>query len=93
VGLPGLPLLAPISVSDGLLDVVVIQNMNFLSLLQRPINADEQGELTRMVRHWQVREATVATDPVEIIIGDGEVWGETPFSARVLPAAMRVIVP
>lgn len=93
VGLPGLPLLSQISVSDGLLDVVVVQNMNFLSLLRRPISADEADEQARMVRHWQVREATVATEPIETIIGDGEVWGETPFTARVLPAAIRVVVP
>lgn len=93
VGLPGLPLLTRISVSDGLLDVVIVQNLNFFSLLRRPISGDEAAERAQMVRHWQVREVTIATDPPESIIGDGEVWGETPFSARVLPGVMRVIVP
>lgn len=46
-----------------------------------------------MVRHWQAREITVSTDPVQTLIGDGEVWGETPFTATVLPAALRVVVP
>jgi diacylglycerol kinase (ATP) len=93
VGLAGLPLLSEISVSDGLLDVVIVQNLNFLSLLRRPIGHHEAAERVQMVRHWQVREVTIATDPPESIIGDGEVWGETPFSARVLPGAIRVIVP
>lgn len=93
VGLPGLPLLARISVSDGLLDVVIVQNLNFLSLLRRPLSGDEEAARAQMVRHWQVRAVTVTTDPPEAIIGDGEVWGETPFSARVLPGVMRVVVP
>ncbi len=93
VGLPGLPLLARISVSDGLLDVVIVQNLNFLSLLRRPLSGDEEAARAQMVRHWQVRAVTVATDPPEAIIGDGEVWGETPFSAQVLPGVMRVVVP
>lgn len=93
VGLPGLPLLSEISVGDGLLDVVIVQNLNFLSLLRRPVSGDEAAERSKMVRHWQVREVTIATDPPESIIGDGEVWGVTPFSARVLPGVMRVIVP
>lgn len=93
VGLPGLTMLSPISVSDGLLDVVVVQSLNFLALLRRPDSGDEAAERIRMVRHWQVREVTVATDPPESIIGDGEVWGETPLSARVLPGVMRVVVP
>lgn len=93
VGLAGLPLLSRISVSDGLLDVVIVQNLNYLSLLRRPVSADDEAARAQMVRHWQVRAVTVATDPPEMIIGDGELWGETPFSAHVLPGMMRVIVP
>ncbi len=96
VGMAGLPLLAKISISDGLLDVVVVQSLNFLSMLRRPISVNEQAERERMVRHWQAREVTVTTaeaDAPESIIGDGEVWGETPFTAHILPGAMRVIVP
>jgi YegS/Rv2252/BmrU family lipid kinase len=93
VGMAGLPLLSKISISDGLLDVVIVQNLNYLSMLRRPVNADELAERERMVRHWQAREVTVTAAEPESIIGDGEVWGETPFSAHVLPGAMRVIVP
>jgi diacylglycerol kinase (ATP) len=93
VGLPGLPLLSEISVSDGLLDVVVVQNLNFLSLLRRPVSHDEEAERRQMVRHWQAREVTIVTDPPEAIIGDGEMWGATPVSARVLPGVVRMVVP
>jgi YegS/Rv2252/BmrU family lipid kinase len=93
VGVPGLPLLSRISISDGLLDVVIVQNLNFLSLLRPNTSADESAERDLMVRHWQAREITISTDPVQTLIGDGEVWGETPFTATVLPAALRVVVP
>jgi diacylglycerol kinase (ATP) len=92
-GIPGLPLLSRISVSDGLLDVVIVQNLNFLSLLRQPVSAATETARAQMVRHWQVREVTVATEPSEVLIGDGEVWGETPFSAQVLPGVIRVVVP
>lgn len=92
-GIPGMPLLSRISVSDGLLDVVIVQNLNFLSLLRQPVSASTEAARAQMVRHWQVRQVTVATEPAEVLIGDGELWGETPFSAQVLPGVMRVVVP
>ncbi|MFV9503760.1 MAG: YegS/Rv2252/BmrU family lipid kinase [Oscillochloridaceae bacterium umkhey_bin13] len=93
VGVPGLPMLSQISVSDGLLDVIVIQNLNFLSLLRRNVNEDEAAQLSQMVRHWQARSIKVSTPEPEMIIGDGELWGDTPFTAEVLPGALRLIVP
>ncbi|WP_129675219.1 YegS/Rv2252/BmrU family lipid kinase [Candidatus Chloroploca sp. Khr17] len=93
IGIAGLPLLSRISISDGLLDLVIVQNLNYLSLLRHNVSADEAAERNKMVRHWQAREITVTTEPTETLIGDGEVWGETPFTAKVLPGAVRVIVP
>ncbi len=90
IGFAGLPLLRNVSVSDGLLDVIVVQNLNFISMLRRNVSEDEKRH---MVRHWQVREATVAIDPPQPIIGDGEVWEDTPFTAQIMPGAVRVIVP
>jgi hypothetical protein len=37
--------------------------------------------------HWQVREATLEADPVQHVSGDGDVWGETPITVRVLSRA------
>jgi len=93
IGVAGMPLLSRINISDGLLDVVVVQNLNFFSLLQQPGTRNEQAVQDRMVQRWQVREVTVETQNPQTVVGDGEVWGETPFSAKVLPGAVRVIVP
>jgi diacylglycerol kinase family enzyme len=43
--------------------------------------------------HWQAREITIEADPPQHVIGDGELWGETPISLKVLPQAVRFLVP
>ena len=45
----------------------------------------------------QARKITIDADPPQHVIGayssDGELWGETPISAKVLPQAVRFVVP
>ncbi len=89
IGLPGLPMLTDISVSDGLLDVVVLKSTGFLAYLANPA-ATVANE---MVQHWQVREVTVATEQPAAVQADGELWDDTPFTATVVPSAARIIVP
>ena len=89
-GLSDYPILSNISVSDGLLDVVIVQNLDFLSMLRDRNRTDEQHQF---IRHWQAREATIATETPQTVVGDGEIWGDTPFTARVVPSAVRIIVP
>jgi len=76
---------------DGLLDVVVVQ-------------ADSFGQSVRAV--WDLlrsadtfvgfargREIRVETDPVQPVQLDGEPGGVTPFTATVVPGAIRILVP
>ena len=39
------------------------------------------------------REIRVETDPVQPVQLDGEPGGETPFTASVVPGAIRIMVP
>ena len=39
------------------------------------------------------RVVTVETDPVRPVQLDGEAAGETPFTAEILPGALRILVP
>lgn len=89
LGLPGLPMLSDISVSDGLLDVVVLRTGSFLAYLANPASNDP-GEA---VKHWQAREITVATPEPAPTQMDGELTDDTPFTAKVVPAAVKIIVP
>lgn len=93
MGVAGLSLVPNVSISDGLLDVIVMHGLDPLSLASalgsiadRPLDADR-------LHHWQAREITIATDPPQAVIGDGEAWGETPITVKVLPGAARVVVP
>ncbi|HYL20640.1 MAG TPA: diacylglycerol kinase family protein [Gemmatimonadales bacterium] len=92
---PFLRLRADIAPDDGWLDVLVLRAEGvfqslaaFLELVRRPVNGTRQL--------WFGRGRTVA---VEVLEGppqpmqlDGEPWGQAPFEARLLPAALSVIV-
>ena len=93
MGVRGLNLVPGVSISDGLLDVVVIHGLDPLSLasalgsiMDTPLGPDR-------FHHWQAKEITIATDAPQAVIGDGEAWGETPVTMKVLPGAVRVIGP
>jgi YegS/Rv2252/BmrU family lipid kinase len=80
-----------VSVSDGLLDVIVVRDASVGSLvavgdqiLGRKPNPDD-------VKHWQGREIKIECDPPQTVQGDGEIWDPTPVSARVLPGVLPVL--
>jgi diacylglycerol kinase (ATP) len=86
-----------ISPYDGLLDVIVMRADSFgegvravWELLWEGVNdSGRQG----YVGYAQGREVRVETSPVEPVQLDGEPGGETPFTATVVPAAIRVLMP
>jgi diacylglycerol kinase family enzyme len=86
--------LAPnISVSDGLLDVVVIRGTDLGSLLSAAASMVAGNEDAEPLLHWQVREVTVHADPPQSVQGGGEIIGPTPVSARIIPHAVSGVVP
>jgi diacylglycerol kinase (ATP) len=93
MGVRGLSLAPNISVSDGLLDVIIMHGLDPLSLASALGSiADKPLDPTKF-HHWQAREFTIATDPPQTVIGDVEEWGETPITMKVLPGAARIIAP
>ncbi len=90
LGLPGWSLTKKIDVSDGLLDVVLIQQVNIGSLLEVAANALGVRE---PLNHWQVKEVSVKTDVPQTVECDGEIIEPTPLTASIIPQAIRVIVP
>jgi diacylglycerol kinase (ATP) len=90
LGLPGVTLNAKMDISDGLIDVVLIAAERIGAILQ--VAASAAG-LTELINHWQVREVTVEAEPSQTVEVDGEIVDPTPFTARVLPHAVRVVVP
>lgn len=94
VGQGDLTLSPTISVSDGQLDVVVLRKKEISSLLSI-VKDVVTGEVPAFdeVLLFSGREIEVESTPAQEVQADGEVLGTTPVRARVVPAAVRVIVP
>jgi YegS/Rv2252/BmrU family lipid kinase len=94
LGGAGITMSSAVSVRDGLLDVFVLQQANLASLVSLTRDVLTQTEpTTAALQHWQGREITLVAEPNQTIQADGEVLGQTPITATVLPGAVRVIVP
>lgn len=93
MGIEGLSLAPNISISDGLLDVICVYNLDFASLssvIKSITSVDLDPE---NFHHFRAREVTIASDPPQPIVGDGEKWGKTPVTISLLPGAIDVITP
>jgi YegS/Rv2252/BmrU family lipid kinase len=87
-----LPQLAEVEPDDGLIDLYAITHE------LRPLRALSHyvfkvGNSQAGVYHWQGKEITLAAEPPQIAWIDGEEYGPTPITARVLPKALEVVVP
>lgn len=90
MGLPGLKFSRTVSVDDGLLDLVVMQNADLLEVAKVLSNSLSGVE---NLPHWQGREITVHADPIQPIECDGEMIEPTPVRASIVPQSLRIIVP
>lgn len=94
LGQLGVSLAPNIDVSDGLLDVVIVREANIPSLLGLATSIVRGDQESDDLLHWQAREVTIEADPPQVVQADGEVLDEQgPITARVLPGAIKVIVP
>jgi diacylglycerol kinase (ATP) len=86
-----------IAPDDGLLDVVVVRADNLGQSLRVvwDLLRLAPGELGQnaLVSHVRCREVTVDTDRAQPVQLDGEPGGSTPFTVRVVPGAIRIMVP
>jgi YegS/Rv2252/BmrU family lipid kinase len=79
-----------ISISDGLLDVIIVRDAkvgSWIALGKSMRGHEESGA----VKHWQGREINIECDPPQTVQGDGEIWGQTPIAAKVLPGVLPVL--
>src|SRR6266581_2494397 len=81
-------------IDDGLLDVVLIEDLStfgVLALLPRLIFT---GELrTSHVRRWRAQRVRLTTHKPAMFHGDGEIIGPTPVEIEVVPRAVQVLAP
>jgi YegS/Rv2252/BmrU family lipid kinase len=93
IGVLGATLANNISVSDGLLDVILIRKADVASLGELVGSMTGLTDPANLLPHWQVRKVSITADPPQKITADGEVLGDTPVEISILPGAIRVIVP
>jgi diacylglycerol kinase (ATP) len=77
---------------DGLLDLFVIRDVgSTLAAAAQLLGAlsEEPPDL----QHWRAKEFFIEADPVQDYSLDGDPVGQTPLTVRVLPQAVRVLVP
>ena len=79
-----------ISVSDGLLDVIIVRDAKLGSLiaLGKSMHGHENQDA---LKHWQGHEIKIECDPPQTVQVDGEIWDPTPVSAAVLPGVLPVL--
>jgi diacylglycerol kinase (ATP) len=91
-GVPGVQIAPDVSVSDGVLDGVVVQGDDLPLLLGSAADV-AQGLEPRMLSRWRGKEIHIEARPKQAVISDGEDAGSTPVDIAVVPGAIGVLVP
>ncbi len=85
-----LQLVPHILMDDGLLDVVVYQELSKFAYLRHVLSMLRRRPLRPTIKHLRVRSLRVLPDEPMEIHADGEPGGFTPAEIAVLPAALRI---
>ncbi len=93
LGVGGLKLSKTIDISDGLMDVIIIQDVKVSTMLSAATAAVVSGDMAAPLLQWQAREVTVVADPPQSITCDGELVEIDDIKACILPGAIHVLVP
>jgi diacylglycerol kinase family enzyme len=80
-----------VSVNDGLMDVIIVRDANFSSVVSAAHGITDKGPDPGSYHHWQGREISIHTDPPTVVQADGEMWGETPITVEVLPGVLPIL--
>jgi len=87
--------LAPVArIDDGLLHVVLVEDLSALGVLKLLPGLMGSGDLrTSKVKRWGVRSVRISADRPCLFHGDGEILGPAPVEVVVVPNAIRVLAP
>ena len=90
----GLRLAPGATLEDGLVHVVLIEDIGTIGVLRLLPRLMGSGELrTPRVKRWQVRKVRLTTSKPTVFHGDGEILGSTPVEIEVVPKAVQVLAP
>jgi diacylglycerol kinase (ATP) len=81
------------SISDGLLDLVVIDRRNFWKIIRILFSFATGKSKTFLIgERYQIKEAKVYSYHKMLVQMDGEIIGEAPVAVKVAPKALNVMV-
>jgi diacylglycerol kinase (ATP) len=80
-------------ISDGLLDVFVVTETDLPALVSLAASVVSGRPDPPALKHWQVREVSIESEPIQTVQLDGELIGKTPVTMKILPEAVQIITP
>jgi YegS/Rv2252/BmrU family lipid kinase len=95
--IPGVAFPTDTSVDDGMLDLVLVGEVDLDNVSSKFSESDNESGVLQMLpeifQQWKGHEFTIAAEPPHSVHLDGDMWGETPISVKVLPKVLSVLVP
>jgi diacylglycerol kinase family enzyme len=88
----GVSIAHEVDVSDGMLDVIVVERTSLLLLASSAADA-ATGQQPETMGRWRGKRIRVESQPEQSVLVDGEAAGTTPVEVSVLPSAISVVVP
>jgi diacylglycerol kinase (ATP) len=92
IGIAGLNMLPGISITDGLLDVILMGDNDLTSVLKIAGNTLLQNP-TEALKHWRCKNIVIQTDAEQAFIRDDCEQKAKKLTIKVVPAAINILVP
>lgn len=93
LGVGNLTMSPDVDISDGMLDIFVIRKADLASLFSLAASVIGGSENKDKMPHFTGREIDIVAEPKQAVQADGELIGDSPVHVKILPQAIRVIVP
>ena len=92
VGIGDFSLQPGISITDGMLDVILMKDASLLSVLKVAGSTLLQNE-TEALRHWQCKQIVINIDQAHQLLCDDRKETASQINITVVPSSIRILVP
>ncbi|GGI51157.1 bis(5'-nucleosyl)-tetraphosphatase [Mucilaginibacter galii] len=92
IGIGDFDLQPGISITDGFLDVILLKDTDFVSLLKVAGSTLLQND-TDAIKHWSCKQVTITTEHEQHFICDDYEETARVLNIKVAPAAIKILVP